>query len=135
MALMSMLMRKQGRGAMRLLSAVVALALVVAHAIGGYAHAAGHNHSKEPAACVFQASSEMAAAAEMSGQADSEHCNVPANPGDALDFMCNGGVAVLMMPSFVCPDQNQPHASTVAGGTPLLLPGSLDRPPRSTVRA
>jgi hypothetical protein len=135
MALMSMLMRKQGRGATRLLSAVVALALVVAHVVGGYAHATGHNHAKESAACAFQDSSELAAAAEMSGDTDSQHCDLPANSGDALDFMCNGGVAILMTPSFVCPDQNPPHASRVAGATPLLLPGSLDRPPRSTVRA
>jgi hypothetical protein len=130
-----MLMRNRRRDVMQLLSAVIALALVVAHVIGAYAHAAGHSHAKAPAACEFQDISETAAAAEMSGHADSEHCNDPANPMNALDFMCNGGAAILMPPSFACPDQSPPHASTVADSTPLLLPGSLDRPPRPAVRA
>lgn len=124
------------RGPLRLVSAVVVFALVVAHVIGGYAHAAGHNHAKGHAACAHRSLSATAAVAGgTSVHDDSEHCDEPADHIDAFDFMCHGGIAILVAPSFAFAAAKSEHASTLVEIAHLTLPTSLERPPKSAVRA
>jgi hypothetical protein len=132
-----MLMRKHGCNAVRLVSAMAAFALVIASVIGAYAHAAGHNHADAPAACAHQdASGTTAAAGELSALQDAdEHCSEPASDVDSFDFMCNGGIAILVTLSFAYVDPTPPYSSAVAAIALLLLPASLERPPRSPVLA
>lgn len=126
---------KHRRGATWLVSAVVAFALVVAHVVGAYAHAAGHNHANGHAACAQQDLAVTAMAVAMSVQDDSERCDEPANDIDACDFMCNGGLAILVTPSFALVDVKSPHSSTVVESVHLRPTAPLERPPKSTVRA
>jgi hypothetical protein len=119
---------------MRLVSALVALALLLAHAIGGYAHAAGHSHGKEASSCVHQEISATALSAT-SADAQSEQCQEPAHHIDAFDFMCNGGLAILVAPSVAFAPAKVAHRSSIIEIGHLLLAASLERPPKSAIRA
>jgi hypothetical protein len=118
---------------MRLVSVLVALALLVAHVIGAYAHAAGHNHTKGQSSCVHQEVSATAVSGA-SAHAQSKHCHEPANYNDAFDFMCNGGLAILVAPSVAFAQAEVSHGSSVIEIVHLLLAASLERPPKSAIR-
>jgi hypothetical protein len=130
-----MTVRKCGRGAMRLISAVLALALLVAHVLGGYAHAAGHNHPDGHATCAHDDSSAPAPlGGKLTVPDEGDHCR-QANHIDACDFMCHGGLAILVDLAVEHVDARTARSSTVADIVHLLLAVSLERPPRSAVGA
>jgi hypothetical protein len=132
-----------------LLATLATLALVVASAVGTYAHAAGHGHHHH--ALHAQHSAPHAAhqhdpaqgeAAQAAAEVDVSHpCDghKPTGLGhshaDCCDTICHGGYAILSLAGDVSPVLGPaPFTALVTqgGGT---RPGSLDRPPRAPVLA
>jgi hypothetical protein len=133
----------------QLLAAVTVLALVLANAIGAYAHAAGH---ALPPAEFAQAVSggddhvghghrvlAMEAAADR-GQSGHSHSHGHEGDGtghahlDCCDTICHGGQAILAPDAF---NLALPHAVPVIGAVAALdgaEPAGFDRPPK-TVRS
>jgi hypothetical protein len=134
-----MVMRKNGRGGIRAVSLLAAFALVLAHLVGGYAHAAGHGHAKAAETCGHSHAVSTSAAASTVGPAVMSgaraDCDQAINHSDACDFMCNGGIAILVATIAVAAAPKDAGSSAVAAITRLLLPPSLDRPPRPSTSA
>jgi hypothetical protein len=126
---------KHKRGASRLLSAVAALALILAQLIGAYAHA-GHDHAAAHAACAHHGGgSQVAPDEHQPGEAQTEHGSDPATHNHSCDFMCHGGVAILAISTFSYADAQLPYELKGIAFDHLLWPASLERPPKSPVRA
>src|SRR5262245_46782653 len=127
-----MLVRQRRR--CRLLTALVAVALVFAHVVGAYAHAAGHNAGQEPSS---RAQQEISAAAGggLSAHAHGTQAQEAAGYLDACDFMCNGGLAILAAPTLAFTRTKAPASCRVSEIVHLRLAASLERPPKSAVRA
>jgi hypothetical protein len=132
-------MGRSGRGCSRLVSILAAFALVVAHMVGGYAHASGHNHAKSADGCAHGHAAKTSAAmpaidAAAHAKTDGA-CGQGVDHGDACDFMCNGGTAILTAQTVLLAAPNQVESTPVRSIGRLLLPASLDRPPRPSTPA
>jgi hypothetical protein len=129
-----MLVRQQRRCPTRVLAALVAVALVFAHVVGAYAHAAGHNLVEGPS---FSAQQNVSApgGSGINAHAHGDHSKDPASNVDAFDFMCNGGLAIAVGPYAAFTEAKATHSSTVLQIVHLLLASSLERPPKSALRA
>ena len=139
-----MVARKHASNGKRLISAVAALALVLAQLIGAYAHAAGHDHAGAHAACVHldghhaaaQAHDAAAPPAGDQGAVDKpQHDDDRALHSASCDFCCHGGIAVLAAAGFSYADPTLPYTLAVAIIADPSPPLSLERPPRSSARA
>ena len=139
-----MVARKHASNGKRLISAVAALALVLAQLVGAYAHAAGHDHAGAYAACAHldghHAAAQTHDAAAPSG-IDQGAVDKPQHDDDralhsgSCDFLCHGGIAVLAAAGFSYADPTLPYTLAVAIIADPSPPLSLERPPRSSARA
>lgn len=109
------------------------VALLCAHMVGAYAHAAGHNAGQGPASRAQQEISAVGGG--VSAHVHGEHAKEAAGHVDCCDFMCNGGLAILAAPTVVFTRTKAPPSSRVIEIVHLRLAASLERPPKSTVRA
>lgn len=134
-----LMMRRNGRDCSRLVSILAAFALVLAHVVGGYAHASGHSHSASAAECghghVANAPAATPAADAAALAKTDGACGQGINHGDASDFMCNGGTAILTVHTVLFAPPGQVASSPVRSIGRLLLPVSLERPPRPSASA
>jgi hypothetical protein len=121
----------------RLVSAAIALALVIANVVGAYAHT--HAHAPSHDACIHHDSSSHHYGSDAGG--DPNLVDEDDEPGNrsmdhaACDFMCNGGIAILGTLIIAFPE---PEAGVMpAAASPILSlpPASPERPPRSPVPA
>lgn len=130
-----MCMGNHRSGSARLVSAFVALALLLAGVIGSYAHAHAHGIGMVHSDCGQHHSTPGAIDDPSQAQVADEDTKAPSGHATSCDFICHGGVAIL---SFGVSIQRQlepsgaPHASR---NLDLLLSSSLDRPPRSPATA
>src|SRR5262245_13322511 len=130
----TMLVSQHRSNATRLLGAVVALALVIAQVIGAYAHAAEHDHGSGHAACAHH-HGHGPATPSGDGPADTaDHDADRAHHGASCDFLCHGGIAILMTVAFRYADPGLPYIAAVAADVHPAAPPSLERPPRSSAR-
>src|SRR5262245_28045779 len=129
-----MVVRQQRCFPTRLIAALVAVALVFAHIVGAYAHAAGHNHAQGPSSCAQQ-DILSSADSRINAHAQAKHGSEPASHTDAFDFMCNGGLAILAAHTVAFARVKAPHSSRIVEIVHLLLGTSLERPPKFAVRA
>jgi hypothetical protein len=140
---------------LRLLAAAVALALAVAHAVGAYAHAAGHQlpHAGHPVVIQSAAMAGTQPHADHGGEGaqhapasvvlapDRDHAHGPADGGqgedhhpghslDSCDTICHGGQAILaaapVVPAPLLAAPSIEPAAALHGADP----GGLDRPPK-----
>ena len=139
-----MVARKHASNGKWLISAVATLALVFAQLIGAYAHAAGHDHAGVHAACAHldghhgaaQAQGAAAPPAGDQGAVDkAQHDDDRALHSTSCDFLCHGGIAVLVAAGFSSVDPMPPYTSAVATTADPSPPPSPERPPRSSARA
>jgi hypothetical protein len=138
-----MVARKQAGNVKRLISAVTALALVLAQLIGAYAHAAGHDHAGGHAACAHLQGHHAAVhghdgaapAADAAAAAKAHHDGDRAHHSTSCDFCCHGGIAILAGDGFSYVDPTPPCTPAVAARADPSPPPSLERPPRSFARA
>ena len=105
------------------------VALLCAHVVGAYAHAAGHG----PASRAQQELSAVGGG--VSAHVHGGHAKEAAGHVDCCDFMCNGGLAILAAPTVVFTRTKAPPSSRVIEIVHLRLAASLERPPKSAVRA
>jgi hypothetical protein len=147
-SLSTMVARKHASNGKRLISAVAAFALVFAQLIGAYAHAAGHDRASGHAACAHLHGHHATAAHDHSPAAPSggdqgsvdkaqhdQHDEERALHGASCDFLCHGGIAILAGAGFAYADPRPPYTPAVATIAHPSPPPSLERPPRSSVRA
>jgi hypothetical protein len=123
------------RGITRLISAVAVLALIVAHAIGGYAHASGHTKAHSGVGHHHSVVEALLGSDEGPAGNAFEHPDDTNNQSESCDFMCNGGAAILISIADThvqCPATYTERLSSFAH---LAFPPSLERPPRSLVLA
>jgi hypothetical protein len=137
----------------RLLAAVTLLALVMANAIGAYAHAAGHAHQAQHAEApawtadhcghhrhiaAAEAPAEPADKGDASGPGHN-HARDHGQEGDGTgqvhldccDTICHGGQAILAPVAFDLPSScGMPMMGAVAAFLGAV-PGGLDRPPKA----
>ncbi len=138
-----MRMRGNRYGHTRLVSVVAVLALVFANVVGAHAHATAHGPDAAHAGCDrhLATSADMAHAAahaSVDGAASGiahEHGDQGGVHTTSCDFVCHGGVAILVAATADGRVAQQPARPHVAGSIDLLLTGSLERPPRLSVRA
>jgi hypothetical protein len=132
-----MLARQHRGNTTRLLSAVVALALVMAQVIGAYAHAAEHDHASAHAACAHQHGHAAAVpAADNNATVDKiDHEGDRTHHSTSCDFCCHGGIAILVTAAFAYVNPTPPHSSAIVAAVHPAIPPSLERPPRSSARA
>jgi hypothetical protein len=127
--------RLKQRWTARLISALATFMLLWASAVGAHAHAVGHHHHPGGHGTHKHAlPGSVVASPDDQNQANgSQPC--PADHIGCCDLMCHGGYAILQA-SGVLHAPVRPRAEPVlterAEGT---QPASLDRPPRSPVRA
>lgn len=140
--LMAMRMRGHRYALTRLVSAVAVVALVFANVIGAYAHAGAHGQGTAHAGCdqhheglaSVPDATQVADRDSPSGTAH-EHGSDGAGHLTSCDFACHGGVAILGASDpqvRVSEERARPQA---AHSVALQLTGSLERPPRPSVRA
>jgi hypothetical protein len=132
-----MRVRQHKGDAKRLISAVAALALVIAQVIGAYAHAGEHGHGGAHAACVHQLGhgSAVPAAGDDGGVDKAEHDGDRAHYDTSCDFCCHGGIAILATVAIAYVNPMLPYSRAVAVAEHPAAPPSLERPPRSSARA
>jgi hypothetical protein len=138
-------MRRRVRGAVRRVSILAAFALAFAHVIGAYTHAAGHAHGHahgqghaahaawahdhadhEPAAIATIAVIQQSVSADpaLHGDHGTDHAS-------CSDFVCHGGIAILVAPAFAYAELARTNPSCEIAFARLLWPSSLERPPKS----
>src|SRR5262245_52602639 len=109
----AMMRTHRQRCAARLVSAVAAFALVLAHLIGAYAHAAGHAHAHAQmhAGTAHHHHAEPMVDTGEAGVVDDagKGCNDTVNHAQCCDFMCHGGVAILVSISLRYLESNLPR--------------------------
>jgi hypothetical protein len=125
------------RWAARLISAVVALALVFASAVGAYAHALSHcQHGHANA--VHQEDAEASAStvtANALHKGESQRSPASVDQAQCCDTICHGGFAIVDVGPVVLLPPRFLHAILSAGLAAGTQPHSLERPPRSPVLA
>jgi hypothetical protein len=129
-----MSLRRHGRRPIRLISILAATALVFAHVVGAYAHAAGHSHGRAHVGCAHDHANHAAATAlPDQGVSGSLHlsCDQEIDHASCCDFMCHGGIAILATPALTFAEPARDCSASNASIARLLWPGSLDRPPKS----
>jgi len=134
---MDRVQRLKQRWPARLISAVAMVMLLWTSAIGAYAHALGHHHHHHDGG---HGTHKHALAGQAVASPDGQDQGSAAQPGPTerfccCDVICHGGYAILQASSMPLAPV-RPRAERVpterAEGT---QPPSLDRPPRSPVRA
>jgi hypothetical protein len=124
----------------RLLAAAIVLALLVASAIGAYAHAAGHGrHAEAQAAAAGDAGHHAAHHTPASDSLSPGHVDGALDRGDTgpsfpdcCDTICHGGQAILAAPPVV--PHPAPHYVPLVQSAAAFdgaEPGGLDRPPKA----
>src|SRR4029453_5406724 len=122
------------RWAARLISAAMALALVVASAVGGYAHALAHCHHGHAHAAQHQDSGAAPVASGMEQKGEPQKAPA-ANHADCCDTICHGGYAIVGQASPILPLPQSTPSIPLMRADAGAEPRSLDRPPRSSVLA
>jgi hypothetical protein len=119
----------------RLVSALLAVALVLAGVIGSYAHAHAHGIGALHSDCGQHHGTPAATENHSQAQVADEGTDLPAGHATSCDFVCHGGVAILSLGVSI-QRQLEPAGTPLASPNPdLRLSTSLDRPPRSPVTA
>ena len=138
---MRMRRHRHGYGIARLVSAVAVFALIFANIVGAHAHATAHGPDAMHAGCD-QHLATSAAAAHAAAHASVDDAAIAHEHGDqggmhttSCDFVCHGGVAILAAATADGQVAQQPARPQVARSIDLLLTGSLERPPRPSLRA
>lgn len=141
-----MRMRGHTYGFVRLVSAVAVFTLVFANVIGAYAHAGAHGQGAAHAGCdqhhEGQHLEELASAPDATQVAEQrspsgaahEHGSDGAGHLTSCDFACHGGVAILGASDPQVRVSEQRDRPQAAHNVDLLLTGSLERPPRPSIR-
>jgi len=112
----------------------VALALVVASAVGAYAHALAHCHAN----AVHQEDAETPAStvtANALHKGESQRSPASVDQAQCCDTICHGGFAIVDVGGVLLLPPGFLHAilsASLAAGT---QPHALERPPRSPVLA
>ncbi len=136
--------RRRGYGFARLVSAVAVIALVFANVVGAHAHATAHGLDAAHSGCDDQhlATSADVAQAPAHASVDGAASGVAHERGDhgathttSCDFVCHGGVAILVAATADGRAAERTATLHAARSTDLLLTGSLERPPRPSIRA
>jgi hypothetical protein len=128
---------RKHRWAARLISAAVALALVVASAVGAYAHALAHCHDGH-ANAVHQEGAEVSASTVTVNalhKGESQRSPASVDQAQCCDTICHGGLAIVDMGAVVLLPPRFLHAVLSASHAAGTQPHSLERPPRSPVLA
>jgi hypothetical protein len=130
--------RLKQRWPLRLITAMMTLALVYASAIGGYAHALAHCHHGQGHALEQRdadASASIASGMEHTGETQKALGAGPADHTNCCDSICHGGFAIVgqgITVFFQLVSEPPVALMRSAGGTG---PQSLDRPPIPLVLA
>jgi hypothetical protein len=122
------------RRSVRLISAVIALAVVCASSVGAYAHALAHCHygHADAAQPQDQVAAPDSGAVANKGQPQKSPA---ATHADCCDTICHGGYAIVGEAGpLSSPPQIRPAVAMTRADTGAE-PRSLDRPPRSPVLA
>src|SRR6185503_1579898 len=122
------------RWAVRLISAALALALIVASAVGAYAHALAHCHHGHEHAAQHHDSAAAPVASGMEHKGEPQKAPA-ADHADCCDTICHGGYAVVGQTSPVLGLTRSKPAIPMVRADAWVVPRSLDRPPRSPVLA
>jgi hypothetical protein len=125
------------RWAARLISAAVALALLVASAVGAYAHALAHCHHGHANALHQDDAVATAPMVTVNALHKGESQRPPASVDQAqcCDTVCHGGLAIVDMGAVALLPPHFLHATLSASRVAGTQPHSLERPPRSPVLA
>jgi hypothetical protein len=129
--------RLKQRWPARLISALATFVLLWTSAIGAHAHAVGHHHHHHPGGHGTHKhalpGSAVAAPDDQNQSNGSQPC--PADHIGCCDLMCHGGYAILQASSVLLTPVSPAVVPVLAEGAEGTHPPSLDRPPRSPVRA
>jgi hypothetical protein len=130
-----MCMSSHKSGLARLVSALVAISLVLAGVVGSYAHAHAHGMGSVHSDCSQHHGIPGAIDDHSPTQVVDDGTNAPSGHATSCDFACHGGVAILSLGVSIQRQLEPAVEPDASRNLDLLLFASLDRPPRSPVTA